>query len=235
MPQLTTTEKAGYDTHVAAANPHAGHAVTTRSIATGAGLQGGGDLSADRTLSCVFGSNANEVCQGNDARLSDARTPTAHAASHKSAGGDPIRLDELAAPTADVSLNSNKVTSLADGTAPADAVNRGQLEDAPITVDAVANGTSYGFVLADAGKLKRLADANPITATIPTNASVPFPIGTNILIVPWGAGQITLAPAGGVTFRNGYATLKSAGQYKAMTALKVDTDEWLIGGDLATS
>jgi len=34
-----------------------------------------------------------------DSRLSDARTPTAHATSHKSGGSDPIKLDELAAPT----------------------------------------------------------------------------------------------------------------------------------------
>lgn len=48
---------------------------TTRAINTASGLQGGGDLSADRTLSPVYGSTANTVCQGNDARLSDARTP----------------------------------------------------------------------------------------------------------------------------------------------------------------
>lgn len=46
-----------------------------RSIATTNGLQGGGDLTGDRTLSPVYGSGANQVCQGNDARLSDARAP----------------------------------------------------------------------------------------------------------------------------------------------------------------
>lgn len=51
---------------------------TSRLIATQNGLQGGGDLTADRTLSPVYGSTANTVCQGNDARLSDARTPLAH-------------------------------------------------------------------------------------------------------------------------------------------------------------
>jgi len=39
------------------------------------------------------------VCIGDDTRLSDARTPTAHATSHKSGGSDAIKLDELAAPT----------------------------------------------------------------------------------------------------------------------------------------
>lgn len=45
------------------------------------------------------GTTATTVTIGNDARLSDARTPLAHATSHKSGGTDAIKLDELAAPT----------------------------------------------------------------------------------------------------------------------------------------
>lgn len=40
------------------------------------GLQGGGDLTANRTLEPVYGTTANTVTQGNDSRLSDARSPT---------------------------------------------------------------------------------------------------------------------------------------------------------------
>lgn len=40
------------------------------------------------------------------------------------------RLDQLAAPTASVSLNSQKITGLADGTSAGDAVNKGQLDAA---------------------------------------------------------------------------------------------------------
>lgn len=40
------------------------------------------------------------------------------------------RLDQMAAPTASVSLNSQKITNLANGTAPADGVNFAQLEAA---------------------------------------------------------------------------------------------------------
>jgi hypothetical protein len=42
-----------------------------------------------------YGSSANTVCQGNDGRLSDARTPTPHAASHKAGGGDAISVTEF--------------------------------------------------------------------------------------------------------------------------------------------
>lgn len=55
-----------------------GSAPSTRLINTTGGVVGGGDLSADRTLSLTYGSSANTVTQGNDSRLSNARTPLAH-------------------------------------------------------------------------------------------------------------------------------------------------------------
>jgi hypothetical protein len=51
---------------------------TSRSISAGTGLTGGGDLTANRTLTVSYGSTAGTACQGNDARLSDARTPLSH-------------------------------------------------------------------------------------------------------------------------------------------------------------
>lgn len=53
-------------------------APSTRSVASGTGLTGGGDLSADRTLAVTYGSAAGTATQGNDPRNSDARVPLAH-------------------------------------------------------------------------------------------------------------------------------------------------------------
>lgn len=58
--------------------PSQGSAPSSRVIATQSGLQGGGDLTADRTLSPVYGATAGTVCEGSDGRLADARTPLAH-------------------------------------------------------------------------------------------------------------------------------------------------------------
>jgi hypothetical protein len=55
----------------------------------------------------IIGALGTEAVAGNDARLTDARTPTAHAASHKSGGADSIKLDELAAPTDVATLNAS--------------------------------------------------------------------------------------------------------------------------------
>lgn len=54
----------------------------------------------------IIGVGAAQAVAGNDARLTDARTPTAHATSHKSGGSDAIKLDELAAPTDVTTLNA---------------------------------------------------------------------------------------------------------------------------------
>ena len=52
------------------------------NIDDGAGLTGGGDLSADRTLSIDFAASgvnsATKAVRADDSRLTDARTPTTH-------------------------------------------------------------------------------------------------------------------------------------------------------------
>jgi hypothetical protein len=54
----------------------------------------------------IIGATGTTAVAGNDARLTDARTPLAHAPSHKSGGSDSIKLDELAAPTDVTTLNA---------------------------------------------------------------------------------------------------------------------------------
>ena len=69
---------------------------STRSVIAGAGLSGGGTLASDVALEVLFGTLTDTVCVGNDARLSNARTPTSHGSSHGSAGSDPIPAAGLA-------------------------------------------------------------------------------------------------------------------------------------------
>jgi hypothetical protein len=69
-----------------------GAVATSRQVSAGSGLSGGGDLSADRTFSVVYGSSAGTAAEGNDARLSDSRSPTSHAASHSLSGSDQIAI-----------------------------------------------------------------------------------------------------------------------------------------------
>lgn len=93
-------------------------------------------------------------------------------------------------------------------------------------------GTTYTPVLADNGKLITLANANPITLTVPLDASVAYAIGAQINIAQTGAGQVTVAGDVGVTV-NGTPGLKLRAQYSGATIIKVGTDSWLLLGDLA--
>lgn len=100
-------------------------------------------------------------------------------------------------------------------------------------------GTTYTFVLADAdNKLVTASNASAQTYSIPTNASVAFPIGTQLNLIQIGAGQVTISAAtpGTTTVVSTGATSaspKCRAQYSAITLVKRDTDSWYAIGDIA--
>ena len=124
----------------------------------------------------------------------------------------------------DLDLNSNDVTGTGD-------VNITGTVVAQSTLNA-QTGTTYTTVLGDASKLVTLSNAAAITLTIPTNASVAYAVGTKIDFAQIGAGQVTVAGAGGVTV-NATPGLKFRAQYSAATCIKTATDTWLLVGDLS--
>ena len=99
-------------------------------------------------------------------------------------------------------------------------------------------GTTYTFVLADKDKLVTASNASAQTYSIPTNASVAYPVGTQINIIQIGAGQVTI---NAVT--PGTTTVSSAGatstapkirtRYSAATLIKAATDLWYVVGDIS--
>jgi hypothetical protein len=68
-----------------------------------------------------------------------------------------------------------------------------------------SSGTTYTFILADRGKILRVGDEannnSAQTITIPTNAAVAYPIGTQVQVVQMGSGLVTKATAGTPTLR----------------------------------
>lgn len=94
--------------------------------------------------------------------------------------------------------------------------------------------TSYTLVLGDAYELIEMEVSTANTLTIPTNASVPFPLGTQILVSQLGTGQTTITPAVGVTIRSSGGKTKTAAQYSMCTLIKRGTNEWYLSGDLTT-
>ena len=82
-------------------------------------------------------------------------------------------------------------------------------------------GTAYTLVIGDRDKLVEMDNASANTLTIPTNASVAFPIGTQILIVQKGAGQTTISGDTGVTVYSEDSKVKTVGQYALATLLSL--------------
>jgi hypothetical protein len=72
----------------------AGKVGTSRSVLAGTGLTGGGNLSADVTITADIatsgGGSASQLIGATDSRLTNARTPTAHASTHSYGGADAI-------------------------------------------------------------------------------------------------------------------------------------------------
>lgn len=90
---------------------------------------------------------------------------------------------------------------------------------------------SHTLVLGDAGKYVRMNVGSANDLTVPTNASVAFPIGTVIQVRQVGSGQTTVVAASGVTI-NSAETLKLRKQGSSAALIKVATDEWDLTGDL---
>ena len=95
-------------------------------------------------------------------------------------------------------------------------------------------GTTYTLAAGDAGELVTLTNAAAITLTVPLNSSVAFAIGTQITITRAGAGTVTVAGATGVTVNSADGFLKLRTQWSSGTLIKVNTNSWILIGDLSS-
>lgn len=93
-------------------------------------------------------------------------------------------------------------------------------------------GTSYIVDISDNGKLITCDNNDPVVITVPLNSSQPFALGAQINIVQLGIGQVSISGDIGV---NVYSTpgLKFRDRYSVATLIKIDTDAWLLTGDLS--
>lgn len=90
---------------------------------------------------------------------------------------------------------------------------------------------SYTPVAADAGTMLDIVSATGVNLTVPADATVNFAVGTQIHFLQAGAGQITVAAAGGVTV-NARPGLKTAGLWASGTLLKRAANNWVCLGNM---
>lgn len=218
---------------------------TTRTVSAGTGLTGGGDLSANRTLSLANITSQTILANttGGSAAptgmtltsILDMLSSTQGAIVYRGAStwaalgagtnGQFLKTQGSSANPTWVSLAISDVASLQTSLDAKSDVTR--------TINA-QTGTTYTLAIGDAGAFVTMNNAAANTLTVPPNASVAFPVGTQIDLQSIGAGQTTIAQGSGVTINSEDSKKKLTKQYSAGTLIKIATNTWLLCGSLAT-
>jgi len=156
------------------------------------------------------------------------------------------KLTDDAVTTAKIVDSAVTSAKIADGTivnadvSSSAGIDLGKLADATIEEKSPATigaATNYSLVLTDKNKFIKMAFGVGIanTVTVPTNASVAWPIGSQIHIIQYGAGKTQVIPQNNtVTIYATPGTYLRA-QYSSATLLKCETNVWLLMGDLSAS
>jgi len=121
------------------------------------------------------------------------------------------------------------------------SVTTAKIADNAITSAKIADATidekteNYTLELTDKNKFVKMSVAGANTVTVPTNASVAWPVGSQIHIIQYGTGKTQVIPVSGtVTIYATPGTYLRA-RYSSATLLKCDTNTWLLTGDLSDS
>ena len=138
-----------------------------------------------------------------------------------------------------MTVNSSGVTAIASGA----VVDADISPSAGIALTKVADITisnkqasPYLIALGDKNSIIEMELAGSNIVNVPTNASTPFPIGTVINIVQYGAGKtqvVASTPATTNIRATPGAYLRA--RYSTASLIKRATDEWYLIGDLSAS
>ncbi len=104
------------------------------------------------------------------------------------------------------------------------------IQDAGIKV--VTSSANQTFALDDANTLQVLNGADARAWTVPTNASVAFPVGTEIGLCSLDAGKITIDNAGVTVTTKDADGLQTVTSGAMAVLVKVESDEWMLSGNL---
>lgn len=103
------------------------------------------------------------------------------------------------------------------------------------TIGTNARVASYALVLSDQSKMIEINSSSATTLGVPLDSAVNFPIGTYIVVMQTGAGQITLDPGIGIGVSvtiNATPGLKTRTQWSMVSLIKRGTNLWVASGDL---
>lgn len=87
--------------------------------------------------------------------------------------------------------------------------------------------SNYTLALTDFGKVVAMNNSSAATVTVPTNASVAFPIGSVVNVYAMTDEEVTIDGDLGVTVRNAGVIEE---QYTEVSLRKRETNEWVLVG-----
>jgi hypothetical protein len=93
----------------------------------------------------------------------------------------------------------------------------------------VSKTSAYTIGLSDSGKTVLINSSSDLSVTVPLDI---FPIGAKVDVVRTGTGEVSITPASSVTIRSKNSAKRLSLQYSGASLLKIDTNEWLLIGDL---
>lgn len=137
-----------------------------------------------------------------------------------------------------ISLNGS-TTTLAGVTLTSPTISSATITTTPwvLGVNNQSNISTYSFASTDLYGLVTITNASSVAVTVPSN--LPSTAGYQLNIAQYGAGQLTISGATGVTiYSNGTSGLtKTRAQYSLLTLVCTDAtsgaNKWLAFGDLA--
>lgn len=101
-------------------------------------------------------------------------------------------------------------------------------------IDILDKTSNYTLLLSDDGKLIKMNLSSANTITVPLNSSVAFPNGTQITVVQAGTGQTTIVAGDPSVTLNVTPGLKLRARWSTASLIKLDTNSWLVAGDLTS-
>jgi hypothetical protein len=112
------------------------------------------------------------------------------------------------------------------------SLTSGKITPSQLGITSVSVASSKTLALTDANTLQVVNSASTINITIPNNTSVAFPIGTTIDILRYGTGAVSVAVSGSVYTNGATATISIYSQYGIIALVKVNTNSWIVMGDI---
>jgi hypothetical protein len=98
----------------------------------------------------------------------------------------------------------------------------------------VEKTSNYSLTLGDGGKTFMMTSSSQVGVSIPTNASVSYPIGTQFAFIQTGTGSIVFSPieTNTTTILSKNNNRKTASQISQAILVKKEADVWMLMGDL---